>query len=108
MITSRLLDGFKQAANLREKKPNVDGKLGKWSTPKRMQIRPNECAIVDFSRLEDKDALINQYKIAIFFSYLYKSQHPIITRETTANKYQTVASYDPSRGRFDKLRKKAN
>ena len=36
------------------------GKLGKWSTPKRVRIRPKDSATVAFSWKEDKDASINQ------------------------------------------------
>ena len=36
-----MIGGFDLAANLRGRKPNVNtGKLGKWSTPKRVTIRP--------------------------------------------------------------------
>ena len=35
-------------------------KLGKWSTPKRVRIRPNNSTTVAFSWKEDKDASINQ------------------------------------------------
>ena len=36
------------------------GKLGKWSTPTRVRIRPKDSATVAFSWKENKDASINQ------------------------------------------------
>ena len=62
MITLRLFDGFEQAAILRGKKPNVNRQV--WKTVNTKQISPKDRATVDFSRLEDKDASINQYEIA--------------------------------------------
>ena len=39
--------------------PRPTGKLGKWSTPKQVRIRPKDSATVAFSWKEDEDASIN-------------------------------------------------
>ena len=95
----------KQQFYMGKSQTSID-KFRKRSTAKR--ISPTVRVYVDFSRLEDKDASINQYEIALFFFYVYKGQQPITTLETTANEYQAVVRYDLFKGRLQKLREKSN